>query len=207
MNRRIGLNDILLTVAIAAVLWFLMFVIQPINFWLEMSLSIFILLLVAYFKDHDVIRVKEFHLRYLIIGITSAMVLYGVFYVGNILSGLLFSFKDAQIALVYGNKTGTNPYLISALLLFLIGPGEELFWRGFVQKNLSTHFGNQTGFILGVMLYTAVHIVTGNVMLVIAAFVCGIFWGWIYQKEKNLTPVIISHCLWDVTVFVLLPLQ
>ena len=50
------------------------------------------------------------------------------------------------------------------------------------------------------------HIITFNFMLVVAALVCGIFWGWIYKKEKSLVPIIISHALWDFTVFVLFPL-
>lgn len=44
---------------------------------------------------------KTIKLRHILIGIISAIVLYFVFYAGNIISGYLFPFKDAQIASVY----------------------------------------------------------------------------------------------------------
>jgi membrane protease YdiL (CAAX protease family) len=43
-------------------------------------------------------------------------------------------------------------------------------------------------------------------MLLVAAGVCGLFWGLLYWREQNLIPVIISHSLWDVMIFVLFPM-
>lgn len=34
-----------------------------------------------------------------------------------------------------------------------------------------------------------------------------IYWGWLYKKEKSLLPVIISHGIWDLTIFVIFPLM
>ena len=93
------------------------------------------------------------------------------------------------------------------LLLFIIGPGEEIYWRGFIQNTLSKKMGETKGYIISVLLYAGVHIITGNIMLVIAALVCGIYWGWLYKKEKSLLPVIISHAIWDLTIFVIFPLM
>jgi hypothetical protein len=44
-------------------------------------------------------------------------------------------------------------------------------------------------------------------MLLVAAAVCGFFWGWLYQREQSLIPVIVSHSIWDVLVFILFPLN
>jgi membrane protease YdiL (CAAX protease family) len=40
-----------------------------------------------------------------------------------------------------------------------------------------------------------------------AALVCGAFWGllFIYNK-KNITALIISHAVWDVMVFIVVPI-
>ena len=46
-----------------------------------------------------------------------------------------------------------------------------------------------------------------NFMLLVAAAICGLFWGLIYQRERSLVPVIISHSLWDLIIFVLYPLS
>lgn len=191
----------------AAILWYLMFVIKLFNFWIEMSLSILFLVLMAFFADRNIFHFGKLKPRYILVGIISALVLYGIFYVGNIISGYLFPFKDAQILSVYSNKSNTNLTLIGLLLLFIIGPGEEIYWRGFIQNALSKKLGHTKGYLISVLLYSATHIVTGNFMLIIAALVCGLFWGWLYKKEKSLLPVIISHAIWDVTIFVLFPLM
>ena len=195
------------TLFAAAILWYLMFVVKPFNFWIQMSQSILLLILMVFFADRDIFLFGKIKPRHIFIGITSAVALYGVFYVGNIISGYLFSFKDAQIASVYSNKSNANLTLIGFLLFFVIGPGEEIYWRGYIQNTLNKKFGENKGYLFSVLLYTAVHIVTANFMLIIAAFVCGLFWGWLYKKEKSLIPVIISHGIWDLTIFVLFPLM
>ncbi|OAA90612.1 CAAX amino terminal protease self- immunity [Clostridium ljungdahlii] len=191
----------------AAILWYLMFVIKPFNFWIEMSVSILILILMAFFADRDIFHFGKIKPRHILIGVISAVALYGIFYVGNIISGYLFPFKDTQISSVYSNKSNANLTLISLLLFFIIGPGEELYWRGFIQNTLGKKLGDTKGYLISILLYTGVHIVTGNFMLIIAALVCGLFWGWLYKKEKSLIPVLISHAIWDLTIFVLFPLM
>jgi membrane protease YdiL (CAAX protease family) len=90
-------------------------------------------------------------------------------------------------------------------MLLIIGPGEELFWRGFVQRRLEIKKGKKSGLVLATALYTVVHIFTGNIILLIAALTCGIFWGWLYQKYRSMIINMISHSLWDVMVFIILP--
>jgi len=195
------------TLFVASILWYLLFVIKPMNFWIEMTLSISTLVLMAFIFSKRNIQLGKINLRHIIIGIVSAIVLYIVFYFGNIISGFLFPFKDSQVLSVYSNRSNGNLIWIGLLLLFIIGPGEEIYWRGFVQNNLTKRLGENKGYVISVLLYAGVHIITGNIMLVIAAFVCGIYWGWIYKKEKSLLPVMISHAIWDLTIFVIIPLM
>lgn len=195
------------TLLVSTVLWYLMFVIKPMNFWLEMSLSISLLVSMALYAKRNLLYFEKISLRHIVIGIISAVGLYFVFYFGNIIAGFLFPFKDAQVLSVYSNRSQGNPFWIGLMLLFIIGPGEELFWRGFIQNTLSKKIGENKGYVLATLLYAGVHITTGNVMLVVAALVCGIYWGWIYKKEKSLVPIIISHALWDLIIFILYPVM
>lgn len=198
---------IISSLIIASLLWFVIFVIKLFNFWIEMGISISLLAVTALIVEKNLISFRDVKLRHILIGIISAILLYFVFFAGNIISGYLFPFKDAQIASVYSNRAQGNSLLIGTLLLFVIGPGEEIYWRGFIQNNLSKRFGENKGYIFATLLYAGVHIITFNFMLVVAALVCGIYWGWIYKKEKSLVPIIISHAIWDFTVFVLFPLM
>lgn len=208
MEKHESKNKLIISsLIIAAILWFVIFVLKPFNFWIEMCVSILILVILALFSEKNLISFRDIKLRYILIGIISAIILYFVFYAGNIISGYLFPFKDAQISSVYSNRAQGSSLFIGVLLLFIIGPGEEIYWRGFIQKNLAKKFGENKGYIVAALLYAGVHIITFNFMLVIAALVCGIYWGWIYKKEKSLVPIIISHAIWDFTVFVLFPLM
>ena len=207
MKTEVRYKYALLSVLLAAILWFLLFVIKPLDFWLEMSLSIVLLSAVAAFFNKGKFQFGKITLRYILIGVLSAVLLYFVFYAGNIITGYILPFKNVQVMSVYNNKAGMDLRLISILLVFIIGPGEELYWRGFIQNTLSAKHGSLKGFLLGTVLYAGVHILTGNFMLVVAALVCGLFWGFIYEKEKSLVPVIISHVIWDLSVFVLFPLM
>lgn len=201
-----GLFYIFFTLILASILWYLLFVVKPFNFWIQMSISISILVIASMFSKNSAFKFRKITIRDILIGILSAIGLYVVFYFGNILSGYLFSFKDAEILSVYNNKAQGDLKLISALLLFLIGPGEEIYWRGFIQTNFTRISGENKGYILSSLLYSLVHVITGNFMLVLASLVCGLYWGWFYKREQNLVPVIISHALWDFTIFVLFPL-
>lgn len=198
---------IVISLIMAVVLWYVMFVIKPVNFWVEMSISILVLVILAFLSGCGLPRLKKIEPRHVMIGIISAVILYFIFYAGNIISGYLFPFKDAQISSVYNNRSQGNLVLIGLLLLFIIGPGEEIFWRGFIQTSFSKWFGENRGYVITALLYAGVHITTGNFMLIIAAMICGLYWGWLYKKEKSLAPIIISHALWDLTIFVILPVR
>ena len=136
----------------------------------------------------------------------SALVLYGIFAVGKEVSNLLFSFAPGQIQSVYATKTQLDAVWIGLLLVFIMGPAEEIYWRGFVQRLLVERYGVKAGVLGTAAVYALVHAVSWNFMLIGAAGVCGLYWGILFQREKSLVPVIISHSLWDVMIFVLFPM-
>ena len=148
---------------------------------------------------------KDWNTQAIFSGIAAAAALYSIFWLGNSLSQFLFHFAGPQIASIYGIRTQGEAIMISLVLFFITSPGEEIFWRGFIQRRLVERFGPRYGFFGASVIYAAVHITSGNFMLTMAALTAGLFWGWLYQRENNLVPCIISHSLWTVTIFVILP--
>jgi membrane protease YdiL (CAAX protease family) len=128
-----------------------------------------------------------------------------VFFVGNYLSRNIFTFAGSGIQDVYAFKMGVSKFRIALLMIFIIGPGEELFWRGFLQRNLQIKVGKYVGFSLATSIYTLIHLGSGNVMLVLAAGVCGLFWGYLYLRYNSMVLNVISHTLWDISVFLWFP--
>jgi hypothetical protein len=140
------------------------------------------------------------------LGVVSAVLLYAAFAAGRLAALRLFPFAASGIASVYGLKTGAGTARLVLLLGLIIGPGEELFWRGFVQDSLMARLGRWPGFVLVVIAYTLIHAASGNIMLVLAAGVCGAFWGLMYLASRSPLLNAVSHTVWDIMIFVLWPL-
>lgn len=140
-------------------------------------------------------------------GILMAAVLWSVFWLGDKVSSWIFDFARPQVDMIYGIKSGISPVLLSFILVFLIGPAEEIFWRGYVQRTLSEKTGKNAGFVLASLIYAGVHVPSCNFMLVMAALVAGLVWGLFYRLyPEKFAAVIISHALWDAAVFVWFPI-
>jgi len=180
------------------------------DFWWWLSANLIILISIAIAFDpawknaiqQDMTNNIPFKIG---MGILSALLLYGVFFVGNFFSRHIFTFAGSGIQDVYAFKMGVSKFRIAVLMIFIIGPGEELLWRGFLQRRLQNSTGKYQGFFLATGIYTLVHVGSGNVMLILAAGVCGLFWGDLYLRYGSITLNVISHTLWDVSVFLWLP--
>jgi membrane protease YdiL (CAAX protease family) len=193
-------------VAAAFVLWFITFYVEAGNFWLKIGVSVFLLASsVLVFKPS--LRRPEWKNIDVLWGVGSAAVLYGVFWAGNEVCCLLFSFAPDQVGSIYDKGTGTPSWSIVLLLLLVTGPGEEIFWRGFLQGELAARWGGFRGFVVATALYALVHVSSLNFMLVGAAGVAGGFWGLMYWRLGRLWPLIISHSLWSAYIFAMAPIR
>lgn len=202
----------IILVILALLFWLEMFVLKNYNFWIEMVIaSGFLALVSAYINRRGGseinYRLYFFRPSYLLSGLISAAILYIIFYGGDKLSALIFDFASKQIVGIYDNRSLLDIEIIGVLLFFIIGPAEEIFWRGFVQDSLAQKFGDNVGWVIASLLYAGVHLVALNFMLFAAALICGLFWGYVFKRFKSLWPGIISHALWDLTIFILLPIR
>lgn len=203
------MRKVILSIAVTAVLWFVMF--SPwtasfLNFWIAMSCSAVLLGGMSLTFGKGLQRHLSVNVKDIAIGVGSAALLWGIFYLGNWLSLMMFDFADHQVNSIYGMKSGINPTWIGVALLMLIGPAEEIFWRGYIQQTLEEKRGKWSALGTASIIYALVHIWSFNFMLIMAALVCGVFWGLLYCFNKNLLTVIISHAVWDVAIFLWFPI-
>ena len=205
------LKPVVFTVLWAFVLWTLMFApftAPYFNFWLTMTVAALSLSTCATIFSPKWWRRLDFSFSNILLGIAIAMVLWLFFWLGDKVAAMLFSTARPEINAIYGIKGGISPYLLSCLLLLVIGPAEEIFWRGFVQERLSQRLGQNRGFLIATVLYTSVHLASCNFMLIMAALVAGTFWGLLYRFfPQRYTAIILSHALWDAAVFVWFPIM
>ena len=120
-------------IGIATVLWGIMF--SPwtspyVNFWITMTISGMILTTYSLWADKTCLKGIKMSWVDVLLGIAIAVALWGVFWLGDKVSSWMFDFARPQVNNIYGMKEGENPWILSLLLLFIIGPAEEIFWRG-----------------------------------------------------------------------------
>lgn len=178
-----------------------------VNFWWMMTASAGVLSVLALNFRPRLLKCLRFNVGDILLGVGMAAALWGVFWVGDKLSVLMFDFARPQVDMIYGMKGGESPWLLTALMLFLIGPAEEIFWRGYVQHTLSERLSADGGFVVATLFYALVHVGSCNFMLVMAAAVAGVVWGLFYRLfPDRMTPLVVSHALWDVAVFIWFPI-
>ena len=193
--------------AIAALLWFVCFYLSWANFWIKISLSAATLAAISMWLQRPLRPAIGLNGKALVEGIVSAGILYGIFWVGRRISLWALPFASNQIGAIYGKGEATPTWIVFLLLLLVTGPCEEIFWRGYLQRNLMKRLGDRKGWAAATAMYAGVHIWSFNFMLIGAAAVAGAFWGLHYWHSRRLAPVIVSHAVWSSFIFAILPLR
>ncbi len=203
---------LILAASAAAVLWFVMFspwTSEQVNFWYTMTISgtTLIGLSLWFSKGNSLPRLDGKNtIKAVVLGLLIAVILWLVFFVGDKVSQLIFPFARPQVDGIYGMKGETSPVFIALALLLIIGPAEEIFWRGYIQCTLQQRLGSNWGFIVATLIYTLIHVWSFNFMLIMAALVCGVCWGGLYRLRPQWLPaLIVSHAIWDAVAFVIFP--
>jgi uncharacterized protein len=206
----------LLGVGAAAALWFLLFspsteltrLIHERYFWIGMTCATTVLGLATLFVQRgELKRIFHFERRHLWIGFVHAVFLYGLSRFGVWLMSTFFAWVMPQIHAIYATRTQLDHLLIAGLLVFVIAPFEEVFWRGLVLDKLQQVLRPKVALGLAIALYCLVHVWALNPMLLVAAFVLGAHWSYLYHRFRSLVPGLVSHALWDVAMFVVFPVS
>ena len=173
-------------------------------FWYIFSASL--LFLISYSILNEELKDEATFGQYLSLGIGSGLLLYGVFWAGFQLIDLLNLPLMKDISKLYGRYSPSMLWHYIVLILIII-PGEEIFWRGFVQTKILKYTNIPAGIVLSAILYASVHVYSTHWILAFAALVAGLFWGWLYTWKKSMPLLIVSHLIFDLFLFVLIPLK
>jgi len=137
-------------------------------------------------------------------------------YVYSNLHTLQFSVRSFNIAFPLQKELGyrlltisNTPVGICVYLIFsvfVVGLGEELFWRGFLQKKMSNYLSMNMAIWFTAILFALIHfyiftilpIKLGICFLVLIA-VSGAAWGYLFKYFNNTFPAAISH---GITAFI-----
>lgn len=94
-----------------------------------------------------------------------------------------------------GRRSLGGAILLSVLVLV---PGEELFWRGLVQPELTSALDGGAGVaaICGLAAFIAANLTSANLAIVAGAVVGGVVWGALGWWTGGALAPLVSHAVW-----------
>lgn len=111
-----------------------------------------------------------------------------------------------QGALIALENPEILPYVI-VLQLVLIGPGEELLFRGVIQGTLRERFGSPVAIVLASLAFAPAHLtalvggLSAVAVTITILFVPSLVFGYVYEKTDNVVVPMLTHGLYNATLF------
>lgn len=163
------------------------------------------LILISYSIVHEELEDRASTRSFFTLGILTGIALYGVFWAATtVIYGQNLPLGE-QITSLYKHFSPEIAWHYIVLIL-IIAPGEEIFWRGFIQKRLIRLTDKKTSIIFSTILYASVQFYSGEFILVLAAIAAGLAWSCLYAWKRSIPLVVISHIVFDLLMFVFFPL-
>ncbi len=139
----------------------------------------------------------------IIAGTVCALVMGGGTVLGFILWGDFFLKNNNVIDGIsdWGVPSHALVYMMGFMVLYN-GVGEELFWRGYVQRRLRDKYKPWIAVLVAALFYTGYHPLTvytffGSVpiaaFITFMVFFAGLIWGWLRYRFDSTWPAILGH--------------
>jgi membrane protease YdiL (CAAX protease family) len=113
---------------------------------------------------------------------------------------------DPEASLLVDAILPRNPLQLIALLgisFALVGPAEELAFRGFVQRGFETSFGKTAGLLIASILFGLLHGLN-SLRSIVPVTIVSLFLGYVWQKtDGNTTATAWMHGLYDAIAIAL----
>jgi len=171
-------------------------------FWYFYTFSVFFLMAAFFYfskmeKDNNSIRLSLLGVTF---GLLSYVGMLGAYLVMDM--GPAYWTNSIDTFLSHYGPTAIWHYL---LLLLIIAPGEEVFWRGLIQQQLKKYMQPKFAVILSSLLFGLSFIFTGFWIGILGGFFVGIIFGILYEWKRSITAIVLAHITLLVLLFLIVP--
>ena len=112
-----------------------------------------------------------------------------------------------EVAGLYADLRQTPGPLLGAPLLLLALAAEEAVWRGVLVRQLEKKRSRPVIVLVATVAYALPQAFSGSWVLVLVALGCGAFWTFLRVWSGSVMVPALTHAVWNVVVFVALPLS
>jgi membrane protease YdiL (CAAX protease family) len=104
---------------------------------------------------------------------------------------------DRDASSLYAARRSFPLWMAILLGAVLLVTGEELFWRGFVQAELSDANGRLVGALGSLGGFVGVNVASANLAVISAAVVGGAVWAFLAYWTGGVLASLLSHSVWN----------
>jgi CAAX protease family protein len=149
--------------------------------------------------------------RSISLGILSAIVLYLIFYAGNIGIKTLhpFGMGTSSESAIY-SLIANHALYIQVFVLLFDAVGYESYFRGILQKYTQGRGRSTNGLravAISALIDSAIHLISLNLLWVVTTFIADFVWGATYYYTKDMSSNTLSHLIWDLAIFIAFPIK
>jgi len=95
---------------------------------------------------------------------------------------------------------------ISIVMLAFVGLGEEVTFRAFLQPPSQAVLGRWAGLGYTSLVFALMHLVWRNPLDVVFAFSAGLIFGYVFDRTRNLTSIVLMHGVINIVLFYFMPI-
>ena len=92
-----------------------------------------------------------------------------------------------------------------AYMVFFVGLGEEVLFRGLLQRDITKLFGWRWGLIGASLMFMVMHLTWRSIPELGFTLFAGLLLGYLYHRTRSLTVPIIAHGVGNVTLVAIMP--
>ncbi len=152
----------------------------------QYALTILVLILFAFLFDRDLLTSQRlFNVKYsfpkkrtIVLGAWGALT--AVLWLA---SGFLF--KRPVLSDFYGGSQTLPAVELGLILVCIVAPFEEIFFRAYLQHQLSDLLGRVGGYAAVSLLYGLFFLLCGGATVALYLFVTGLFFGFLYMGSSS----------------------
>lgn len=173
-------------------------------FWYMYTFAILVLMSIAlvYSKIADELPTW----KSMLFGLGYGTFIYGIIVLGYLLLQIFPVHIESSVSKFLSALAPTTiwHYL---LLMFIIVPGEEIFWRGLVLQRLKQYMPTAAAIVFSSILFGLALGLGGFWPGQLAGLAAGLVLGAVYEWKRSMPLIIIAHLVMIVLLFLVRPLQ
>ena len=90
-------------------------------------------------------------------------------------------------------------------MVVFVGLGEELLFRGLIQRDMMNLFGWKWGLFGASIMFSVMHLTWRSIPELVFTFVAGLAFGYLYYRTRSLTAPIVAHGIANTILVAVLP--